>query len=84
MGLAVQMAGALLVLAAFALAQMRILTTSSVVYLAMNTAGSAVLAANAGVNGQWGFVLLNVTWCAVSVLSLVRVLVGPSGGPARA
>jgi hypothetical protein len=72
MGLAVQMTGALLVLAAFALAQLRVLTTSSLRYLLLNLAGSAALAGSALVGRQWGFVLLNTVWCAVTVGSLVQ------------
>ena len=72
MGLVVQMTGALLVLGAFALLQLRLLGPTSVQYLLMNAIGSAVLASNAGVNGQWGFVLLNTVWCAVSLVSLAR------------
>jgi hypothetical protein len=81
MGLAVQMAGALLVLAAFALLQLRVLAPTSWRYLGMNAVGSATLAVDATAGRQWGFVLLNVTWCAVSVVSLVRrARVSRSGG----
>lgn len=72
MGLAVQLAGALLVLAAFALVQASVLTPTSLRYLLMNVVGSGVLAGNAAAGGQWGFVLLNATWCAVSTWSLTR------------
>ncbi|MFP5219163.1 MAG: CBU_0592 family membrane protein [Actinomycetes bacterium] len=72
MGLVVQMTGALLVLGAFALLQARRLGPKSVTYLLMNLAGAGLLAANAGVNEQWGFVLLNTVWFAVSLVSLVR------------
>ena len=67
-----QLVGALLVLTAFALLQLRRLTATSVPYLVMNAVGSAVLATNAGLDGNWGFVLLNTVWCAVSVVSLLR------------
>ena len=67
-----QLVGALLVLTAFALLQLRRLTATSVPYLVMNAVGSAVLATNAGLDGNWGFVLLNTVWCAVSVASLLR------------
>jgi len=72
MGLAVQLTGALLVLLAFALAQARVLALTSPAYLGLNLVGSAVLAGNAAVGGQWGFVLLNATWCAVSAGALLR------------
>lgn len=67
-----QLSGALLVLAAFALLQLRMLTATSLPYLLMNAAGSAVLASDAALGEQWGFVLLNVVWCAVSLVSLAR------------
>lgn len=76
MSLAVQLAGALFVLAAFALAQLRVLAMSSVGYLLLNAVGSALLAGSAGVNGQWGFVLLNATWLLVSLYSLGRLARG--------
>ena len=78
MGLVVQMTGALLVLGAFALLQLRVLRPTSVPYLLMNAVGAAVLASNAGVNGQWGFVLLNTVWCAVSLASLARRRAAPT------
>jgi hypothetical protein len=50
----VQIGGALLVLAAFALAQARVLTPQARVYLILNLVGAAVLAADACVERQWG------------------------------
>ena len=67
-----QLLGALLVLSAFALLQLRRLTATSVPYLLLNAVGSAVLATNAGLDGNWGFVLLNTVWCGVSLASLVQ------------
>lgn len=72
MALAVQLAGALAVLLAFALLQLGAVPADSYRYLVLNTTGSAALAGSAAVNAQWGFVLLNVVWCAVSVVSLAR------------
>ncbi len=68
----VQLAGALTVLAAFALLQLHRVSATSPGYLAMNVLGSAALAGTAFVNEQWGFVLLNAVWCAVSAVSLGR------------
>ena len=67
-----QLAGALMVLTAFALLQLKRLTATSVPYLVLNAVGSAVLATDASMDGNWGFVVLNVVWCAVSLASLVR------------
>ena len=72
MDLLVQMVGALLVLSAFALLQLKRLTATSLPYLVLNAVGSAVLATDAALDGNWGFVMLNVVWCAVSVGSLLR------------
>ncbi len=72
MPLLVQLVGAALVLTAFALLQVRRLSATSVVYLALNAVGPAALAADAVVDRNWGFVALNAVWCAVSLASLVR------------
>ncbi len=71
-----QMLGALLVLTAFALLQLKRLSATSLPYLLMNAVGAAVLAADAAGDRNWGFVLLNVVWCAVSLGSLVRRATG--------
>jgi hypothetical protein len=85
-GMAVQMTGALLVLSAFSLAQVRVLTTSSLAYLLLNLVGSLLLAGNAAAGQQWGFVLLNTVWGSVTLWSLVRLATGRSApatpGPA--
>ncbi len=70
-----QIVGALLILAPFALAQFQILSQRSPAYLLMNLAGSALLALLAFGASQWGFVLLEGTWALVSlggVLMLAR------------
>src|SRR5688572_6130765 len=57
MGAWVQVAGSLLVLAGFALAQRGVLDQKSRVYLLLNLVGSAVLAVDALLGRQWGFLL---------------------------
>ena len=74
MGPIVQIAGALLVLAGFALAQWGALDGKSVRYLLLNLVGSAVLAVDAWIEGQWGFLLLEAVWAVVSAVSLAGVL----------
>ena len=74
MGPVVQIAGALLVLAGFALAQWGVLDGKSVRYLLLNLVGSAVLAVDAWIEEQWGFLLLEAVWAVVSALSLGGVL----------
>ena len=74
MGPVVQIAGALLVLAGFALAQWGVLDGKSVRYLLLNLVGSAVLAVDAWIEKQWGFLLLEAVWAVVSAISLAGVL----------
>jgi hypothetical protein len=68
-----QVAGALLVLAGFALSQFQILSMRSVPYLVLNLAGSTLLTLTAVLDRQWGFLLLNAVWAAVSLITLGRV-----------
>ena len=84
MGVAIQVAGSLLVLAGFALAQWGILDVKSKRYLVLNTVGSAVLAVDAFFGQQWGFLLLEGVWAIVSAVGLVSVLANrPSDGGAE-
>ena len=73
----VQIAASLVVLVAFVAGQRGILAPTARTYLALNLAGSAVLAVLAARGGQWGFLLLEAVWAAVSAWGLVR------HGPAR-
>jgi hypothetical protein len=79
-----QLVGALLVLAGFTLAQLRILDPQSLAYLIVNSVGAAILAALALEERQWGFLLLEGVWTLVSVAGLVNRLRRPSGAPAGA
>jgi hypothetical protein len=71
---AVQLIGAVLILAAFVLAQQRRMATDSVVYLALNAVGAALLAVVAVRDRDIGFTLLETTWTVVSTAGLVRSL----------
>jgi len=72
----VQVAGALLILIAFAGLQMGRISAESRLYLVLNLVGSAILAVLAFIGSQWGFVLLETAWAIVSAWALVRILSG--------
>jgi hypothetical protein len=76
----VQILGSLLILTAFAAAQRGALRTDSRTYLTLNLVGSVVLSVLAAHERQWGFLLLEVCWAAVSAWSLAKVLHRPSFG----
>jgi len=73
---AIQVAGALLILVAFAAAQFGRMNTASLAYLWLNLVGSAILAVLAAVERQYGFLMLEAVWAVVSLWSLVGVLRG--------
>jgi hypothetical protein len=72
----VQIAGALLILVAFAAAQFGLMDQHSRTYLVLNLVGSAVLAGLAWHERLWGFLLLEMVWAIVSLWGLVQVLRG--------
>jgi len=69
----VQIAGALLILAAYAAAQFHRLDQDSPTYLVLNLVGSAILAVLAWHEEQWGFLLLEGVWAVVTAWSLARL-----------
>lgn len=68
----VQIGGALLILIAYGLGQARRLDPHSAPYLWLNLAGSATLAVLAGIERQWGFLLLEGVWAIISAAGLLR------------
>jgi hypothetical protein len=75
---AIQVAASLLILVPFVLAQTGRLTPASPSYLVLNLVGSTVLAIDALLGRQWGFLLLEGVWAIVSTVALVRLVQGRS------
>jgi hypothetical protein len=73
MSMVIQIVGSVAILAGFALSQWGILNQKSFAYLLVNAIGSALLAADAVVERQWGFLLLEGSWSVVSIAGLVKV-----------
>jgi hypothetical protein len=69
----IQVAGAVFVLAGFTAAQVGRLDQHSPVYLGVNLAGSAILAVDAMLGHELGFLLLEGVWAAVSAWGLVQL-----------
>jgi hypothetical protein len=69
----IQIVGALLILVAFGAVQFDRMRPESGTYLTLNLIGSAILAVIAVVASQWGFVLLETVWAAVSAWGLLAL-----------
>jgi len=67
-----QIAGALLLLAAYVAGQVGWLETSSMLYRVLNAAGSGILAVLAWLGRDWGFLLLEAVWSLVALGGIVR------------
>ena len=72
--LVVEVAGALMILAAFVLNQFAGLDRHGFPYLALNLVGAAILAVVAAVHGQWGFLLLQGVWAIVALWGLLGLV----------
>jgi hypothetical protein len=72
----IQIAGALLVLAGFVFGQLELLAADAWAYLSANLLRAVILAITAGLDAQWGFVLLEGCWALVSLYGVVQKLRG--------
>jgi hypothetical protein len=72
----ISIAGAIMVLGAFAALQFRKVGPEQRSYLLLNVLGSGSLAVAAAMEGLWAFVVLNTVWGLVSLRSLVLELLG--------
>jgi hypothetical protein len=72
----IQIAGAILILAGFVLAQLRVWSTDAWPYLWVNLVGAGILAWVAFADRQWGFLLLEGVWTLVTASSIVAKLRG--------
>lgn len=68
----IQVVGSLLILVPFGLAQLGRMDARSRTSLLLNLAGSSILAGDAAVGSQWGFLLLEGAWAIVSAIGLFR------------
>jgi membrane-bound ClpP family serine protease len=83
-GQVIQVVGSIMILIGFGFAQTGRLDQKSPAYLILNFVGSALLAAEALAEQQWGFLLLEGSWAAVSLVSIVQVYgTGRLSGGAR-
>jgi hypothetical protein len=71
---AVQITGAVLILAAFTAAQVGWLGRKSLRYLLPNMIGSGMLAVLALTGRQWGFLLLEGAWAVISLGGVVSAV----------
>jgi hypothetical protein len=68
----VSVLGSLLVLGAYVATQFGYLSAKGLAYAYANIVGSGILAIVATLEAQWGFLLLEGAWAAVSLVAVVR------------
>lgn len=73
-----QVVGALLILAAYALARFGVLNQRSYWYISLNLAWATALPILAWYEEQWGFLPLEGVWALVSAAALVDRLMKPA------
>ena len=77
----VQVFGSLCVLVPFVLVQLGRLSSASRRYGWLNLTGSSLLAVEAAIGHDWGFLLLEGVWAAVSLHSLTKVKADRADAP---
>jgi hypothetical protein len=80
---AVQLLGAFLVLGGFAGLQVGRLRVDDAPYLLLNAVGSGLLLIIAILDREWGFILLEGVWTAVSIVALLRLQIARSNQASR-
>jgi hypothetical protein len=70
----VSLAGAILILAAYAANQLGRLGPTNLSYSLLNLFGAATLTVVAAVEAQYGFLLLEAVWTAVSLWAVARLI----------
>lgn len=80
-GQAVSLLGAAMILAAFGAQQAGKLRPDSVVYLALNLVGSAILTYFALEAKNLGLIALEGSWAVISLVSLAKALIRPASAP---
>lgn len=80
-GQIISLVGAAMILVAFAAQQAGKLAPEGVLYLALNLAGSAILAYFAVEVRNLGLIVLEGSWALISLVSLAKGLWAPSPGP---
>lgn len=78
-----QVAGAILILLAFAASQRGTMSQHSRIYLWLNLVGSAILTVVAFTHQDWGFFLLEVVWALVSAWGLIALARGQTPSAAH-
>lgn len=77
---AISVVGALAILAAYAANQFGWTDTSNLPYQVANLVGSGILVVVAVIEVQWGFILLEGAWAAISLWAVVTILRGGDPG----
>ena len=67
-----QLAGALVILAAFVAMQLGRMSPNTRIYLWLNLVGSLVLAVAALIGEDWGFLVVETVWAVFSAWGLLR------------